>query len=133
MGEELADWTVNFVKHKDILTRSIVDIKKESDKVVVKYKDREKIFLIVPNLESVDSFGDDEIGVVCLNTNKNIDFLLKNWKTLSKYQKLSMYFVNPKKQGMNKWVLFPHTHNRIADDDSLKTGFKSMAEEVGLV
>ena len=53
-----------------------------------------------------------------------------NWDKLIDFKFLSVYFVNPWSSLDKKWVIYPYTHNRIADEDSLETGLKSMFEMI---
>ena len=43
---------------------------------------------------------------------------------------LNMIFVNPFSQTDTKWIIYPFTHNRIADHDSLDVGLRSLAASV---
>jgi len=43
---------------------------------------------------------------------------------------LSFYFINPFSKLDEKWIIFPHTHHRICDPDSLQTGLRTMSEMV---
>ncbi len=47
----LREWAVGYVKHRDILTKNIVGIKEEQDMVIVKFRDKEQIFLIRPTAD----------------------------------------------------------------------------------
>lgn len=130
----LSDWTVSFVKHMDIIKKEIVEIKKDSGKVIVTYKNSSKIFFIQPSLFSFTDVlvipHDKQVCIVCMNSENNIDFTVKNWKQIIEHPLLTMYFVNPKIPGNNKWILRPHIHNKVADMSSLKTGLKSMSDGV---
>ena len=135
--KELSEWIVNFVRHKDIIKKSILDIKAGENRVDVKFKDKEQVFLIMPELDSLESFEqitkelenkDRYVAVVCINSDKNINFLVQNWKEAAKHPQLSFYFVNPSSSTEQKWIIFPHVHNRIADMSSLKMGLAAMAE-----
>ena len=129
----LREWTVSYVKHRDILAKNIINIKEEQDKVIVKFKDKEQIFLIRPIvndsvIEKIDK--DKNISIVMLNSKENLDFLIKNWNKLIKFEKLTLFFVNPLSEFEKKWFISPYMHNKICDDDSLKIGLKTMFETV---
>ena len=128
--ENLKQWTVEFIKHKDMIQKSILDIK-ENDVIHVKSKDKEQVFVVESEIESfqkVLDFAEKDMLVVmvCYNTKKNFDKLIKNWENLVKFKKLSVMFVNPKSNKDKKWIIYPATHNSICDPASLKTGLESM-------
>lgn len=129
----LREWTVSYVKHRDIIAKNITNIKEEQDRVVVKLKDKEQVFLIKPTVD--DSFiqeinKDKNIGIVMLNSKENLDFLIKNWSKLIKFEKLAIFFINPFSEPDKKWFISPYVHNKICDKDSLKLGLKTMFETV---
>ena len=51
----LKNWTIEYVKHRDIIAKNITKIDDSKDDVIlVKFKDKkEKIYVIVPNLKSL--------------------------------------------------------------------------------
>ena len=129
----LREWTVGYVKHKDMLAKNIVDIKEEQDKVIVKFKDKGQVFLIRPTaddsvIEKIDK--DKNIGIVMLNSKENLDFLINKWNKLIKFDKLTILFVNPLSEPDKKWFISPYVHNKICDNDSLKLGLKTMFNTV---
>jgi len=128
----LREWAVSYVKHRDMLTKNIVDIKEEQDKVIVKFKDKEQVFLIraVLNKSIINEINDKQMSVISLNSKENFDFLIENWKKLVKFQNLTFYFVNPFSELEEKWFISPYVHNKICDKDSLKLGLKTMFETV---
>ena len=134
--KRLVEWAISFVKYMDIVKKSIQDIKAEENKVLVKFKEKEQLFLILPELDKdkLESFSelikDKSIIIITLNSDNNITFLAENWKELSKNPLLSFYFVNPESSTDKKWAICPHAHNKIADISSLKPGLMSIAEGV---
>jgi len=132
--KELVEWTTQFVKGKDAIKKSIQAMDMKDDRLIVTYKEKKQVYLVLPELElekiQKEIAGDIHLAVVTLNTDNNFTFLLEHWKELAKHQKLSVYFVNPQSATETKWIIFPHTHNKIADKDSLKLGINSMAETV---
>ena len=128
--ENLKQWTVEFIKQKDLIQKSIVDIK-ENDVIHVKFKDKEQVYVVQSEIdgfqEAIDySEKDTWVVMVCYNTKQNFDKLIKNWENLVKFRKLSVMFVNPKSNKDKKWIIYPSTHNSICDPSSLKTGLESM-------
>ena len=129
----IREWTVGYVKHRDILTKNIIDIKEEPDRVIVKFKDKEQVFLIRPTVDDslVEEIKKDEnISIVVLNSKENLNFLIKNWSKLIKFEKITIFFINPFSELDTKWFISPYVHNRICDKDSLKLGLKTMFETV---
>jgi hypothetical protein len=129
----LVDWTVNFVKHKDVLTKKIEKIEKNKDgfDLYVKYKDREQYFIILPEITDIDAIiqkisNQKYFSIVTLNSKSNFEIILKSWSKLVSFKFLNIIFTNPFSELDKKWIIFPHTHHRIADEDSLETGLKSM-------
>ena len=120
-------------KHRDILTKNIIYIKEELDRVIVKFKDKEQIFLIRPTADNslIQEINKDKnINIVMLNSKENLDFLIKNWSKLIKFEKLTIFFINPFSGLDTKWFISPYVHDRICDKDSLKLGLKTMFETV---
>lgn len=129
----LREWTVSYVKHRDMIAKNIVNIKEEQDKVIVKFKDKEQVFLIRPivNDPVVEEINKDKkICVIMLNSKENFDFLIDKWNKLMKFEKLTLFFVNPLSDLEKKWFISPYVHNKICDDDSLNIGLKTMFETV---
>jgi hypothetical protein len=91
--------------------------------------------MIIPQIENLQKIIDkmDEkqaYGLVMLNTTNNFQILVDNWDKLIKFISLTLYFVNPFSKLDKKWVINPHVHHKICDENSLKTGLKSMFEMV---
>ena len=129
----IREWAVSYVKHKDILTKNITNIKEEQDRVIVELKDKEQVFLIRPTADDsvIQEINKDKnIGIVMLNSKENLDFLIKNWSKLIKFEKLTIFFINPFSGLDTKWFISPYVHDRICDKDSLKLGLKTMFETV---
>ena len=135
----LSDWMINFVKNRDILAKQINKIEKSKDNIVdfsVKYKDgKELYFIIKPLIDDIDKIlkkinKDSYTSIITLNNKNNLDVVVKNWKKLIEYKFLSIYFINPFSESDKKWVIYPYTHNKISDENSLELGLKSMFEMV---
>ena len=133
----LVEWTINFIKNKDIVAKKIEQIENGKDgfDLYIKYKDREHYYIIVPNLVDIDSITQRindifHFTIVTLNSKESFDALLKNWNKLINFKFLSIIFVNPFSEIDKKWIIFPYTHNKISDESSLKIGLKSMFEMV---
>ena len=133
----LKEWTINYIKNKDILMGSIESIEenKEGFDIIVKYKDRITFFFIRPLIRDIEEIikkmgKEGHYGLVMLNNRENLNIIIKNWKRLVEFKGLCIYFVNQFSQLDKKWIVFPYTHNRICDDSSLEAGLKAMFEMV---
>jgi len=129
MDKELANWTVNYVKNRDLTFRKLVKYaeKTKDDCIEFEFKDKTVSHFIVDKLS--DKIFDmikahDHKVLVCPNIEENFKFLIKNWKKLSDAKNLSFLFVNLKLG--DKWVINPHTHSMIADPESIESGLRTM-------
>ena len=137
----MVEWTENFLKNKDILTKKIVSIERNKGgfDLFIKYKDREQYVSVVAELKNLDSIinkinNNSYFTIVALNSKENFEALLKNWKRLVDFKFLSIMLVNPFSGIDKKWIIFPYTHHKICDESSLELGLKSMfgtVEQIG--
>lgn len=138
----LVEWTVNFVRNKDVISKKIEKIEHEKNgfDLYVKYRDREQYFIISSNIDKIDSIIEKikdvalsnifYFFIVTLNSKHNLDALLKNWNKLSNFKMLSIIFLNPFSGLDKKWIISPHVHNKICDKNSLETGLRSIFDTV---
>ena len=79
----LKDWTIHFLKQRDIYENKIVSINDKDDNIIVKYEDKELIVFIVSEFQDLSFLEglekDKPIGIVVLNKKNNLDFLINNW------------------------------------------------------
>jgi hypothetical protein len=129
MDKQLADWTVNYVKNRDLTFRKLVGYKEHAkdEYISFEFKDKTVAHFIVDKL--TDKIFDiikshDHKVIVCQNTEENFKFLIKNWKKVSEIKNLSFLFVNLKIN--DKWIVNPHTHSMIADPASVESGLRTM-------
>jgi hypothetical protein len=129
----LLEWAKYFFKHKDLIRKDIVEIKEETNKIVITFKTKKQftIPLISLSFFATQEYSKEEwITLITFNTKDNFDTLIKDWKILKEYPKLIIYFINPESLGEKKWHISPRTHSIIADDSSLKQGLKSIFSSV---
>ena len=133
----LVDWTVNFIKNKDIISKKIEKIENGKDgfDLYVRYKDREQYFIIAANIADIDAIiqklnSNSYFSIVTLNSKENFDIVIKNWNRLIGFKFLNIIFVNPFSGMDKKWIVFPHTHHKVCDVSSLKNGLRAMFEVV---
>ncbi|MGV8141567.1 MAG: hypothetical protein ACP5NW_03960 [Candidatus Woesearchaeota archaeon] len=129
MDKQLSEWTINYVKNKDLTFRKLVSYKEHAKEEYIEFefKDRTVAQFIVDRVSEniFDKIkGHEHKVIVCLNTDENFKFLIKNWKKISDIRNLSFLFVNLKLN--DKWVINPHTHSMIADPDSIESGLRTM-------
>ena len=129
----MVEWTINFVKNKDILSKKIESIENGKDgfDLYVKYRDKEQYFIIAPDITDIESIikklnSNFHFSIVTLNSKENFDVIVRNWSKLINFKFLSIIFINPFSELDKKWIIFPYTHSKICDESSLKTGLKSM-------
>ena len=131
----LVDWSIGFMENKDFIKKRIKSIKKTKDEFdfIINYKDKIKYFILKTYLYE-DLFNkiksNEHFGVITLNNLSNIDFVVRNWKKLTDFRYLSIYFINPFSNLDKAWTLFPHVHEKICDKTSLEKGLKSMSEMI---
>ena len=136
----LVDWTMNFIKNKDIVAKKIEKIENGKDgfDLYVKRKDREQYFIITAKIADMDSIlrkinSIGNFSIVTLNSSENFEALLKNWGRLISFKFLNIIFANPFSAADKKWAVFPHTHHKICDESSLETGLKAMFDSVDTI
>ena len=129
----LVDWTIDYIKNRDIAAKKIEHIENGKDgfDLYVKYKDREQYFMIIARIEDIDSItqrlnNDAYFSIVTLNSKENFNTIVKNWSKLINFKFLNIIFANPFSEIDKKWIIFPHTHHKICDESSLENGLKSM-------
>jgi len=133
----LIEWTINYIKNKDLIRKDLEKIEKSKQgfDLIVKFKDKEQFFIIKPQIEKIEEIINklnekDAFGLVMLNTTKNFEILVENWNKLTNFTSLTLYFVNTFSKLDKKWVTNPHVHHKVCDENSLKTGLKSMFDMV---
>ncbi|MBW3012706.1 hypothetical protein KY325_00900 [Candidatus Woesearchaeota archaeon] len=136
----LKDWTLNYLKNKDIMLKRISTIEDKGSYILVKNKDETHVIVIVKEkLDSVQPVLDDfkkyealhkaqKLTLILYNTKKNMELLLKSWDAFLEFPTLSIIFANPAVN--DKWIISPAVHHKIADKKSLKQGLISMFQNV---
>jgi len=129
----LVDWTVNFLKNMDLLAKKIekIEVGKDGFDLHIKYKDRDQHIAVVPRIEDISNLiqkinNKAYVTIVTLNSKDNFNMVVKNWSKWVGFKFLNIMFVNPFSETDKKWIIFPHTHQKISDQSSLETGLKSM-------
>ena len=129
----LKDWALVYVRQKDVVRKSIKSVEDTSDGFKVIEESKAVAFVILPFFdESVldKDFGSGSFNVIVLNSVRNLNFLISNWKFFSSFRNLCIFFVNPKSLGDSRWIVCPFTHSGVADKFSLSKGLNSLFEQV---
>lgn len=133
MNAPLKEWIKNYLKNRDVVKNEILEFSKGDWSDLIVKKINGDLFVIISeelNENLKPRLREENTVVVCLNTKKNVDFLINNWAFFAKFKSLALFFVNPDSKTETKWILYPYTHNFIADQKTLASGIKSMAENV---
>lgn len=126
--DTLKEWVTHYIKSRDVIKREIVDISDKGDSLLVKYKDRERTFLIIPQISDLSL--KNNITIVVFNTLENFNWLLKSWKELVTFDDVNIYFINPESITDKRWIIFPHIHDKVSDSESLKLGLEALFNSV---
>jgi hypothetical protein len=133
--EFMADWTIQYLKNKDLLLRAVISIDAKEDGIYVKYKNKEQIYLLFTIVKDVADIVQrlklrQNIAVICLNSAENLQAIIKNWKLFIDYPQFFVIFINPFSNLDSKWHISPYTHHKICDNSALVIGLKSMFNTV---
>ena len=129
MASPLLEWTETYLKHKDLTLKRIISIERDEKSSIldVRFKDKQARHYVLPQLsERILSLPPGNKVIVCLNTEENFSFLIKNWAKISKIKDFSMIFVNIDHN--DKWLINPYIHSMIADPESMESGLRTMFE-----
>lgn len=126
-SQTLKDWAKQYVKHKDIMTRQIQEIKEAQYGLDVVYQDKQIKYLISLNIKDIEP--EENARIITINSPDNLKQIQNNWE---KYcvEGLSIIFINPFSLNDKQWIINPKIHNKICDSESLILGLKAMAENV---
>ena len=125
---DLQEWSMIFLKQKDMIKREIQSMDAQEGKILIHCKNgKEKIALVKEQLDRKDIDAQADT-IICLNTKENVHELHKHWETFAAQESLLIVFANPKTN--EKWLLRPHLHHKVADGQSLKSGLMSMYEAI---
>lgn len=135
----LKEWLIHYVKNKDILQKKIVKIEDTDFGIKVHTKVHLHNYIIIDDLSKIQDIKSElnknkggRTSLVVLNTKKNYDIVVSNWKTMVEFDPhFSIIFANPKALIEKKWIVFPHTHNSLSED--YKLGLKSLFDTVETV
>ncbi len=130
--EVIMGWGLSYVKHRDLMTGKIKEIKAEKDRLLIENKDGSRDMVLgLPELSRMDISSVKVPTIfITLNKKENLKFMIERWKELSAVKEISVIFINPDSELETKWIIRPFVHAKICDDKTLKQGLKSMFETV---
>ena len=124
---KLDEWTKIFIKQRDLIKREVINIEQTINGFVVTTKKGEQRTILVE--EKLEAEMNEQVKMIsCLNTKENVNFLTENWKVFSKQEDLIIIFANPTTN--EKWLIKPHHHAKIAEEESLKQGLMAMYDAI---
>ncbi|HII16674.1 TPA: hypothetical protein HA361_02050 [Candidatus Woesearchaeota archaeon] len=140
LRELLRDWMLDYLKSRDAFFKNIREIQRETpgfDAAIV-YEDKKEYITVLPEFDaatcntSLQKAQDEKalLSIVTLNNPESLNALARDWKAIAAHPHCKIYFVNPFAKGERRWILSPHTHNKIADERALELGLKSLAEMI---
>lgn len=139
--EYLKEWTIQYVKNKDIVRRDIVSFNENTPDadIFVEFKERKHTFFIEPLLKDSEQIlkriEDAKTKleakystIVMLNSKENLKVVKNIWEKLAADPGISLYFVNPLSAMQKIWIVYPSTHNKISDKSTLGVLFEAVEE-----
>lgn len=123
----LKEWTIHFVKNKDLIHKNLVDYEEQGETLVFHFKNKEHKYFVLHDLDdSVISFIKQSgfKTVVCIAKKDNLKFLIDNWHSFKSVENLNLIFVRISDN--KRWIINPFVHSRICDDNSLVLGLETM-------
>lgn len=128
----LVDWVKTYIKNKDVVNKSIENIKEDKDfDLIVNYKDKEEFYIIEAFIKDINLIlnklvNNKVITLIVFNSEENFNFIVGNWKKFIDLSNFKIIFVNPFSEMDEKWIIKPYMHHKICDESSLRLGLKSM-------
>jgi len=124
---ELSEWLTIYLKHQDLMKKSIKSIDLDGAVVLVEKDAGVDEWLVEEDLELHNV---DVAGIVTLNKKKNLKTLLSKWDAVID-KNIRIIFANPKTN--EKWLVVPNHHSRVADEKHLKAGLESLFSNISEV
>lgn len=99
------------------------------DKILVQEKQHAIVYYVQEQLEKgIAQLEHKKEVIITTNTKHNFDVLLKEWNQLVDEKDLTIIFAHPE---LNEtWVIRPHIHHKITDEEKLEEGLTSLFENV---
>ncbi len=129
MNDRLKEWAKEFIKHRDMFQKKLKEIKDTDTGFVAHSKDKDERFIVQETLDFDGIPKDENVCYVTMNNQKNFNKLLAEWKILVSFKGLKIIFVEKISTGKH-WIVNPHIHDKISEKSSLKSGLKSLYDNV---
>lgn len=126
--EELINWTIEFVKHRDIWNKNLESYSVDKHIISFKFKNSNQNYIVLSDLtDECVKFKDlsDSKGIVCLAKKSNLKFLLNKW---SEFKQKSAVVIFVDLNTSSKLLINPFIHSKICDDSALESGLASLYE-----
>lgn len=122
----LHEWAEQYVRHRDLFERQIAKLEAYEHGFRIHQKDGSTRECIVKDLldDSLLPLLSDHLLIVDRNRKENLEWVLRHWKRLAALPSLRIVFANVAKN--EKWVLMPHSHDRVTDAESLRKGLEAL-------
>ena len=124
---DLKQWTVHFVKNKDVFERRLESYEEKGDVIVFKFKDKQVAYFVQDFLDAACldfCKGKGLKAIVCKAKRNNLAFLVKSWSLFKEVQDLTIIFADV---DINKRLIIkPILHHLFCDELTLKTGLDSL-------
>ena len=117
------EWLILYVKHKDLVKRSLVEVKDAGDHVAFLFKDGVVLGYPMETLGLPEGVPGKAI-IACLHTPGNVETLIKRWKEFSAHPDLTIILTNPDRN--EKVIIHTRTHESVSDG-SVEAGIRTMA------
>ena len=123
----LIDWTIHYIDYLNNFKKNLLEKDTLGNKITCKFNnDNELVYVISEDLD-IQNIQKKTILVV-LNSEKNLEYLIKNWIKFTKEDKLKIIFVN---NLLNlQWSIIPYLHDKFSDPDNLSNGLISLSNSV---
>jgi hypothetical protein len=125
---DLKEWTVHYIKQKDLIKGDLISFKEEDNRIVCTYKEGVKAtYYFDDNLDLKkikDTKHEETCFFVCICNEHDFKILADNWDLFKARPNLTFIFLNP--TIAEKWVIKPWVHAKIADPATLKQGLRTM-------
>lgn len=125
----LKEWVINYLRSRDTIKKEIQDIVEQEGNLVIRYLDMTKKALIMPRLDNSLEIENHTL-IITLNTKNNFEWMLDKWNKFITYDDLYIYFINPKINAENRWIISPYIHSKVSERSALKQGLISLFNSV---
>ena len=131
----MIEWTKLYIQSKDAFLKEIQNLSQNEEwHLIANLKNgTRRLYLAQEHLNTeilLPKLGTEPVFVIVNNSKQSFNELVDHWNELKTFPKLCIVFVNPDSDLEKKWLIYPYTHDRISDPQSLKLGLKTLFETV---